>query len=194
MMPDEKAIIQKRNTDLEGGLIPFMPEQRDEVRSALHAMLGGFRSLRETGDDAETAVEVLLAVLREFPAWAIDETCLRIAQCDIAIDPPLDRRWAPSDAQIHACVTAIIRPYRDTLRAARALLAAQVATPEPQRPSRAEIEAKLGRSIGEAQSVNDGKHAQRVAADLAARKALHESAPPPSQEESTGPPGDEQAA
>lgn len=180
----ERAAVQRRHTELSQGLEPYLPQQRDRIRAPLHAMLGGFRSLRESGEDAETAVEVLLAVLRDFPAWAIEEACMRIARRDIDIDPPLDRRWAPSDSQIYAVVTAIVQPFRKALATAQALLDAPVALPPAPRPSRAEIEAKLGRSVSDRSAsasatpapaeISDGKHAQRVMEDLKRRKALAE--------------------
>lgn len=178
----ELAAVQRRHTELSRGLEPFLPQQRDRIRAPLHAMLGGFRSLRESGQDAETAVEVLLAVLRDFPAWAIEEACIRIARHDIDIDPPLDRRWAPSDSQIYAVVTAIVQPFRKALATAQALLDAPVALPPAPRPSRAEIEAKLGRGVNDRAAsaaavpteIGDGKHAQRVMEDLKRRKALAE--------------------
>ena len=40
------------------------------VESALAAMLGGFRSMRQTGEDAETVVAVLRAVLERAPGHA----------------------------------------------------------------------------------------------------------------------------
>jgi hypothetical protein len=180
----ERGCVQRRLAELTSGLAPFLPEQRGQIRAPLHAMLGGFRSLRESGEDAETAVEVLLAVLRDFPAWAIEEACIRIARQDIDIDPALDRRWAPSDSQIYAAVSAIVQPYRKALATAQALLDAPVALPPAPRPSRAEIEAKLGRAVSDRSAVaattpvpteiGDGKHAQRVMEDLRRRKALAE--------------------
>lgn len=180
----ERGCVQRRHAELTHGLEPFLPQQRDRIRAPVHAMLGGFRSLRESGEDAETAVEVLLAVLRDFPAWAIEEACIRIARRDIDIDPPLDRRWAPSDSQIYAVVSAIVQPFRKALATAQALLDAPVALPPAPRPSRAEIETTLGRAVSDRSAVvtappvpaeiGDGKHAQRVMEDLRRRKALAE--------------------
>lgn len=179
----EEAALENRAAELRAGLVAMQREQRDDARAALHGMLGGFRSLRQAGEDAETAVEVLLAVLREFPAWAIEDACLRIAQRRADCDPPLDPRWAPSDGQIYEIVDRIVKHYRTTLTATQALLAAPVEVPQEPRPSRAEIEAKLGRKIGDPPAAPeiDGKHAMRVAAELAERKARRDA-------ESTGPP------
>jgi hypothetical protein len=173
----ERDCVQRRYAELTRGLEPFLPQQRDRIRAPLHAMLGGFRSLRESGEDAETAVEVLLAVLRDFPAWAIEEACIRIARRDIEIDPPLDRRWAPSDSQIYAAVSAIVQPFRKALTTAQALLDAPVALPPaPSRaePSRDRIEAPSRPQRPVPAEIGDGKHAQRVMEDLRRRKALAE--------------------
>ena len=177
----ERATLQRRHIELSRGLTPFSHDEFDQVRAPLHAMLSGFRSLRESGEDAETSVEVLLAVLRDFPVWAIEDACLRIAQRDIDVDPPIDPRWAPSNGQIHAAVAAIVRPYAKAHASARALLDSPAPPPRAAaRPSRAEIEAKLGRAIGERRASftddNDGKHAQRVMEDLERRRAKAASA------------------
>lgn len=174
-MARERSALEARAAELSAGLRAFEREEREVVRSTLHAMLGGFRSLRESGEDAETAVEILLAVLREFPTWAIEEACMRIAQHKADADPPLDPRWAPSDAQIYQIVADLVQPHRQTLQRVQALLSAPVEIPQPQeRISRAEIEAKLGREIKERQQFEDGGYAARVAADLAARKAARQ--------------------
>jgi hypothetical protein len=170
----ERATLQRRQYALQCGLLAFQGQERDQVRGALHAMLGGFRSLRERDDNAETSVEVLLAVLRDFPAWAVEEACLRIAQQRTEIDPPLDPRWPPNDGQVHALVAAVVAPYRQNLTTASALLAAPVEQPAPPPvPPQHDWHIWFWRMNN---NRGDGQHAARVAEELAARKARRERA------------------
>lgn len=176
----ERSAVGYRAETLRGGLHRFVAKDTNVVRAVLHGMLGGFRSLRQQDDNAEMSVNVLLCVLREFPAWAIEEACIRIAtgQTD------LNERWPPSDAQIHDLVASIAAPYQKLLEQADALLSAPVDAPmEPVRPSKDEVEAKLGRPItppiaktvpDEPQVPVDGNHMARVLADIAARKGRAE--------------------
>lgn len=184
LTPTNRAALQHRAAELINGLRPFTAAEANEVDAALHGMLSGFRALaRQEGEYADASVEVLRAVLREFPPWAIIEGCLQIARGKV---PDLDHRYAPNDVQVCDVVAAIVAPARENLDNAMALLRAPVETPEPPRPAREEIEAKLGRPIGERPMKpmpkpweGDGKHALRVAADLEARRRRREAGAPP---------------
>lgn len=139
----ERSIAQVRSRALTSGLRPLVPCEHNIVRSALHGMFGGFRSMRQTDDNAEMAVEVLLHVLREFPAWAIEEASIRIAtnQTD------LSDVWPPNDAQIYAVVSGIVAPYRKALVTVNGILAAPIEPPpvkhvEPPLPTREEMAAQ----------------------------------------------------
>jgi hypothetical protein len=143
-----------------------------------------FRALRLSADEAEVTVQVLLVVLRDFPAWAIKEGCRRITGNEAG----LDRRWSPNDTEIHSVVAEVVRPYgRRALDNVTALLAASVEELEPRRLTEAEIEAKLGRPLSSGRKpenppppyYGDGKHAARVAADLEARRRRREAEGPP---------------
>lgn len=182
---DERATVARRAAALDGSLVPFTPRESDLVEGAIHGLLAGYRSARPGLEGAEAMAEVTKAVLRPFPAWAIVVGCQKIVRGDVE---GLSRDWAPSDRAIHDVIADIVRPYQVALTNARALLAAPVEQPEPPRLSRAEIEAKLGRPVADGARVHpisntpgepdgpprDGKHAQRVAADLAARAARRE--------------------
>lgn len=174
---DEYAKVYGRLIAIECALVPFSLADRDRVDLALNALLMGFRNQRRQGEDADTAtVGVLRVVLRDYPAWAIEETWLRIARQESWLDP----HWVPSDAEIAAVAKEVVTPYRARRGAIKALLAAKVALPEPPHPTLAEIEAKLGRPVSKMTAAkevpdpppsHDGKHAERVEADLAARRA-----------------------
>lgn len=167
----ERSAVQVRAANLDVGLGAFTPNQIEIVDCAIDAMFAGFRSMRQSGDSSAATTEITRAVLRPFPAWAIEQGCLKIARHQAGLDP----HWPPNDGEIYDVVAKIVAPYGTALVNARALLSAPVESPEPQRPTQAEIEAKLGRPISDGSRVSrppvtDGKHAQRVMADMAGRK------------------------
>ena len=174
--PSERALLEMRATALQIALQPFGEDLAVEADVA--AMFSGFRFMRQRGEDVGTTVHITLAVLREFPAWAIRKACLSIAQ-DRA---NLNEKFAPNDAEIYGVAEDIVRLYREHHRQANALLSAPVEPPiVPRRPTKDKLEELLGRPIGEpktgphAHSIpTDGNHAKRIAADLAARKARNE--------------------
>jgi hypothetical protein len=181
----ERAAVTMRAQDLEEALRPYAPDEREDVEIALFAMLGGFRSMRQQADNAEAVIQVLRNVLREFPAWAIEQGCLIIAQ-GRGVDAdgkPLDRTWPPNDPQVHAVVTEVVRIHCKNLQQARDLLNAPVEQIETPRPSREELEAKLGRPLNDSRRLSppapikdghDSKHMQRVLADIEARRLRRE--------------------
>jgi hypothetical protein len=86
--------------------------------------------------------------------------------------------------QVCDVVAAIVSSARENLDNTMALLRAPVEEPERPRPTQAELEAKLGRPIGQrprkpipAPWEGDGRHAERVAADLEARRRRREMLP-----------------
>jgi hypothetical protein len=174
----ERQMLTVRANELRAALHPYLPDERNDVEASIAAMLGGFRSMRQEGDSAEGIVVVLAGVLRRFPAWAIAKGCMKISRNDAGLDP----RFAPNDTEIHRVVDNIVREHRQTLERVEGLLVAPVevrnALPKPAerphsdiRPSGAEPFAPL---ID--RKPPDGKHAARVAADLAARRASFQQA------------------
>lgn len=174
----ERALVGGRAEALREALRPFQASEQGRVNAEIAAMLGGFRSMRQQDEDVAATVEVARHVLREFPLWAISRGCLMIAQRKT----DLDRKWPPNDGEIYGVVEDVVEHFRKRLASAEALLAAPVEPPEPVRPTQAEIEAALGRPVSSVPSGlpekpawhGDGKHAQRVEADLAARRARRE--------------------
>ena len=136
----ERAAVERRVHELIGGLRPFEGPECDRVDAAISAMLGGFRSMRQTGDDVEATIIVLRSVLREFPAWAICEGCRRIATNQAGLDP----KWPPNDTQVHSVVAGVVATFRKTLRTAQGLLDAPIEPPptprvEPPLPTAEEM-------------------------------------------------------
>lgn len=159
----EAAVLEARAAALELALEPYGDEDRLSLEASVSAMLTGFRSMRQQGDDVESIVTITLAVLREFPAWAINEACLAIADGSAKRDD----RFAPNDAEISNAVRDIVWPYQRALLHAKNFAAATVEVPS-KAPTRSPERARLP---------GDGGHGARVAADLARRKAEREAAP-----------------
>lgn len=118
----ERTALVQRKTELAEGLRAYLPSDADNVDADLGALLGGFRSMRHEGIDVEAVLAVLRHVLRDFPLWAISEGCRRIVMNEAGLDP----RWPPNDAQIHAVVKAVVRPYQIKLIAVTDLLTARI--------------------------------------------------------------------
>lgn len=163
---NERAKLQVREVDLAHALAPFADDQDKMVRLAISGMFTGFRFMRQQGESVSAAVGITLAVLREFPYWAITGGCMKI----IRGEADLDRRYAPNDSEIHAVVAGVVAEHRRNLETVRGLLKAEVARRDP--PKRSGTATKQYPPSGHLASVppGDGNHAQRVAADLAARK------------------------
>lgn len=130
LSPSERHLIEQRRKELVEGLAPFSGEEVSRVEIALNAMFAGYRSMRQIDATGEAIVEVTRAVLREFPAWAIETACVRIARNEVGLDP----KWPPNDAQIHEVVAGIVKPYQEALNTSQALLAAPVERPDPPKP------------------------------------------------------------
>lgn len=143
MTPQETEIVKRRAVSIREALRPFEPDEIAIVNATLAAMLGGFRSMRQQGDDVEGTVEVLRHVLREFPVWAISDGCMKIAQNKAGLDPT----WPPNDSQVYDMVAEVVRYWRTRLATAESMLSALVQEATPARPSRSDIEAKLGRPL-----------------------------------------------
>jgi hypothetical protein len=142
----ERAAVGARVRELHNWLTPLASE-RKAIQAAISAMLVGFRSMRQCQEAAEAVSAIATHNLRKFPLWAVRRGCELISQGEVK---GLDRHWPPNDTEIYAIVAAQVNCPRADLDRAEALLAAPVeAPPEPEnRPTRAEIEAELGRPIG----------------------------------------------
>lgn len=187
---DERQALQARAAELRPALRPYTrPAEDDRVAQAVADMFSGFPSMRHSGEDAIGRVDSAMRALSKFPAWAIERGCRSIqqngyetVQNDVV---KTERHWPPSDPEICRTVTAVEKIHRAALTSAEALLAAPVEQEDDApKPTLEEIEAKLGRSLGsrpevqnpEPESRHDGKHAQRVAAELEARRMRREQA------------------
>jgi hypothetical protein len=128
---EERAKIETRVIALEDALKPFIGNDESTVRASINGLFSGYRSMRQQDEDAEAVVKVTMAVLREFPAWAIAQACRKI----VCGETKLDRRFAPNDTEIFDIVAGVVRPYRENLRQAKALVDAPVDEPPLRGPS-----------------------------------------------------------
>jgi hypothetical protein len=117
---DERGLIEARTTALELAIEPYSPNDRPELEGCMGTMFAGFRSMRQQGATVDNTIMITLAMLREFPAWAIQKACL------MAATDNYDPRWPPNDAEIVRVTRSLVQPYRDSLLRARKLLEAQV--------------------------------------------------------------------
>jgi hypothetical protein len=112
---------------LRASLSPFTFDEKDCVIIAISDMLSGFRSLRHSEEDAVAMLDSLQRVLAEFPLWAIEEGCRAIHQGRAFVDGrKLDRRYPPHDPEIYGVIEGIVKPFREALHRARALLDAPI--------------------------------------------------------------------
>jgi len=129
-------------------------------------MIGAFPVMQKY--DQTTALGMVgayLSTARERPHWAIVKAAAMIRSGNAGLNPG----FCPSEPEFNILVGRLVEPYLEALRRAERLLTAKIepsAQPEPRLP-----EAKSPPA-----TISDGKHASRVMAELAARKA-HRGAP-----------------
>lgn len=141
----ERASLRVRATELQAALRPYQDRERPIVMAQIAAMLGGYRSLRQSGEDVEAIVSSTAAVLAPFPFWAIAKGCLKIVRREAGLDP----HWPPNDSEIYAVVDGVVRSYSKALASAKALLAAPVEEKrQTPRPTLVELKAKHGPNWG----------------------------------------------
>jgi hypothetical protein len=141
-------------------------------------MYGCYR--KAEADDATIFLDAAAAILSDYP----DEVILLVTDPRTGIPGKL--KWPPQPSEVKEACEAAMAPIRrlleaeDRERRIAAQLAQRALEPPPEsKPSKEELEAKLGRKIsarpqgtGPAHiEEGDGQHMNRCMADLAARKA-----------------------
>ena len=140
----EHGAVEARAAALDLALKPYGEDQQATVEMNLGAMFNGFRAMRQQDEDVDATLAIAAGVLRDFPAWAVERACLKIARHEVG----LDARYAPNDGQIADVVRELLRPYRQAFEQASGLLSgsveAEAAIPPPrsQRPSYDELVAR----------------------------------------------------
>ena len=191
----ERGALEKRASDLRQALAP-VPDDAPRplaVKDAMMGMLGAFQSMQRHDD--MVAAGIVASYLENpavvtAPPWAVIEACKKVRTGKAGLNPS----FCPSEPEFAAVVEREIQPYCARLGEMTALLTARVDSPMPahQRPTAAEIEAKLGRTVGRAPSGRlasiplrepmTEQRRQALRADLAARKARNEALQVPTAE------------
>lgn len=171
---DERAALVRRQAALEIAATPALPH---ESAVAVVQMFSGFPSYRAGEADAEMMATQYATVLRKYPAWAIRAACDEISSGRLVGDEALNLNPAfPPSAEQVAIVTAReVRALERELVEVREVLTGRVEDHHP-RPTKEEIEAKLGRAIGTkpAPAALPPDRAKVLKADLAERRARNE--------------------
>lgn len=128
----ETANLEARKAALEVALEPFDDSEdgdRPRVESVLAAMLAGFLRNRQHSDvDILAMIASSRMALHEFPAWAIEQACLRIARGQV----PGIAKWAPTDAEIAIeCRSIVAKRRRALAKINKALTAVPPFVSEP---------------------------------------------------------------
>ena len=202
LSPDVRNTLMHRSDVLAACLAPAAKSEHQQMAAAISLMLGGFGG--STSGPAEHLTAIYVSEMRDLPLWAIVGACKAISRGEVE-GASLD--FKPSVARLRQAVRALMAPWDEEMFHLREVLNAEALKPEdedmrkrtdalvgtfaagltaePPRPTLEELEAKLGRPIGPRPRKpipkvweGDGKHAQRVAADLERRRKLRETEPP----------------
>lgn len=144
----ERDIVRRRIDELQRALAPYTGREKDLLAEKIGEMLGGFRSMRQSGEQLVATVGSVLFAVEKLPPWAIIQGCEAIRQHRAG----LKAEWAPNDTEIVAVCRRFVAPYETRLRAAHLLLNAPVddAVRHPPKP-KAPIDPLAGK-IGQPQS------------------------------------------
>lgn len=173
MSAEERAKIEARAIALEDALKPFTKNEEHAIRANINGLFSGYRAMRQMGEDARAVVDVTMAVLSDFPAWAIAIAVRKI----VSGETKLDRRYTPNDTEIFDVVADVVRPYRENLSQAKALLDAPLDEPSRRKGSQgpAAIHPRPEKlpQRSEMAPMTEARR-QALMADLAARRARNE--------------------
>lgn len=172
----ERQIVERRVGLLRRVLAPSPKAERNRLEGEMSLMLGGFTVMQKIAEvAARDLVAQYLQLSRDQPFWAIVEACRMVRSGKAG----LPVQYCPNELEFNTIIRRLVSDYERRLIAAQRLLDARVQPPPAPKLTREEIEAKLGRAFGarassEPQappvSPGDGRHAERVLADLAARQ------------------------
>jgi Helix-turn-helix domain len=174
----ERGLLERRVWELRCAVAPFEARSRDALLQAISGMLGAFPAMQRFDQHAALGIAAnYLMIVRQQPHWAIVKACEMVRTNKAGFNPD----FCPSEPQFVTAVAQLVKPYADALRRVESLVDAKVDRPPAPKPTREEGEAKLGRPLPQTVASNevkstpmpvgDGNYAERVLADLAARKA-----------------------
>jgi hypothetical protein len=159
----ERAALERRVWELGCAVAPFEDSNREVLLQAITGMLGAFPMMQRF--DQSTALGIVAGYLwtaRERPHWAIVKACERVRSGNAG----LNASYCPSEPEFNNLISRLVEPYVNALRRAENLMMKKIEPPAPPRHTHAgsKLEARTGMPAG------DGKRAERVMADLAARR------------------------
>jgi hypothetical protein len=158
----ERQALERRSYELRCALERWPNESQDDLLAAVSGMLGAFPAMqRYDREAAATMATSYLWTCRDQPHWAIVEACERVRAKRAGLNPS----FCPSEPEFMGVVQGIVAPYRRMLGETVAMLRAPVAPPEPERLTREEIEARLGRPVG-------GRRAEAIEAEKRSAEAV----------------------
>jgi hypothetical protein len=170
----ERSALEERVWSLSCAVAPPQEAHRNALLASISGMLGAFPMMQR--HDELTGLAMVASYLwsaREQPHWAILKAC-NMVRSGIG---GLNRAFCPSEPEFNTIAGRCAEAYVDALRRTKRLLAAKVDTPSagPKPPlSKAALEV-LARAHG--WTPCDGGHAERVKADLEARRWAREDPP-----------------
>ncbi len=159
----ERTALERRAAELRAALALAPAASRDRIVDAL-------LSIQPAGFDYETSVAAATAYLRNLedrtadyahfrlPEWAIMEACRQICTAGVRAET-----GTTLEQTLHITIRALLATFEKRLGEIEGLLGAKVDTAPSRAPS--------GHLAPIAPPRGDGRHAQRVAADLEERKA-----------------------
>ena len=177
---DERTKLERRDGELRSALAPWPTSSREVLEAEVSLMLNfpANRGLDETA--AMGFVAQYLQLTRDRPHWAIVKAC-RMVRLGKAGLPPA---YCPTEAEFNLLIDREVAYYERALAKAQKVLDAKVRPPDPPKPKRRQrLKPSLVRLFGEGKAevktpvrstADDGNHAARVMADIAARKAQRE--------------------
>lgn len=149
-------------------MIPFSrPEEDDRIMAACDEMFASFPAARLEGLALATRLKGLMDVLSGTPAWAIEKACLTIRRHGYEVvdrdRKRLEQTWPPSDPQVYAAVVRAAEQRGSALASAKALLAAPVEPPAPERPTKdiADVLADFQAKTAESRLAQESEESKR---------------------------------
>lgn len=167
----ERTQIEKRIEDLRNALAPAPQSGNRALLAEITRMFMAFPQLGALDQQAGSAMAIsYLTTVRNFPHWAIAEACERVRTGKAGLNP----NFCPPEPAFSTVVARAVENYRRRLYDAEHLLNAKLMPPPRPPVSVAELEARLGRPIGDRPQAaippvieeGDKGHAVRVAAAL----------------------------
>lgn len=169
---DERSLLLRRAAYLEHAAA-FASAKESAME--ISGLLSRWPSARASGEEAQIIVAQYVSTLSAFPLWAIKRACEPGACAEIEGYNPA---FPPSAEQLFLFVRNCVQGLERERAEIKETLSGRVEELLG-KPSKAQLEERLrreirGRPLRPVQLPGDGKHAQRVAADLAARRERNE--------------------